>query len=175
MSQEQRDKPTPDVPAPDVPSGNVNARREFIRQSLGVAPLMLTLGGRGNGGGASMHGTLWSSLGPLRRHKGDWWRFKTDKWRWTKGSGDRYREREETRPQRAHDKETPAPKDWDWNRSDDRWRRQLDADSNRKDTDWQRRESQSADRSYDWRKDDDYKRSEGLSPFASDRTNRKKD
>ena len=45
MSQRHDDTPPADERQPET-----NDRREFIRQSLGVAPLMLSLGGRGYGG-----------------------------------------------------------------------------------------------------------------------------
>ena len=170
MSQRQDDKPA----AGQTPE--TSDRRDFIRQSLGVAPLMLTLGGRGNGAGASMHGTLWSSLGTMWKHKGDWWRFKTDRWRWSKHSGDPLRERDrpatrewEEHDWRPNDKVVTKPKDWEWDKAEDRRQRELDADSKRRDWDWKRpAEDPAARRSNDWRQDGEWKRSEGLSPLASD-------
>lgn len=169
MSQRQDDKPAAGEQSPET-----SGRREFIRQSLGVAPLMLTLGGRGHGGGASINGTLWSSLGTMWKHKGDWWRFKRGGWRWTKHSGDHWRERDKpaTTEWKEHarpdDKVATKPKDWDWDQAEDRRQRELHAESKRRDWDWERGlERPTADRSYDWRQDGERKRSEGLSPLAS--------
>ena len=172
MSQRQHDKPAAGEQTPEA-----SDRREFIRQSLGVAPLMLTLGGRGNGGGASMHGTLWSSLGTTWKNKGDWWRFKTGRWRWTKNSGEHWRERDEpaTTEWKDDDKVVTERKDWEWDKPGDVRQRELGAETKRKDLDWDRRSEKSrTERNYDWRQDGEWKRSEGLSPLASN-TNRKKD
>ena len=180
MSQPQNDKP-----AKGEQSLQANDRREFIRQSLGVAPLMLTLGGRGNGVGASVHGTLWSSLGTTSQHKGDWWRFKSDRWRWTKSSGDHWHERNEPAARdwkeddwRPGDKVGTERKDWDWDKPEDRRRPELGAESKPRDWDWKRRSENptnpTTEPSHDWRHDGEWKRSEGLPPLASD-SNRKKD
>ena len=177
MSQRQDDKPAAGEQSPET-----SDRREFIRQSLGVAPLMLTLGGRGHGGGASINGTLWSSLGTTWKHKGDWWRFKRGGWRWTKHSGDHWRGRDEPATRewkeqdwRPDDKVATKPKDWEWDQAEDRRQRELRAESKRRDWDWERRsERPTAERSYDWRRDGERKRSEGLSPHAND-TNDGKD
>ena len=176
MSQRQHDKPAAGEQNPVA-----SDRREFIRQSLGVAPLMLTLGRRGPNGEFSMHGTLWSSLDPNRKHNGDWWRFNRKRWRWTKNSGDNWRDRGEHAPpewKEAHpaDEIVTKPKDWDWDKSEDRWQRELDAKSKRNPANWRREpEPPTTDRSYDWRDDDEWKRSEGLSPSAHDTSKLDKD
>lgn len=184
MSQQQReDAAAAGEQNPDTTT--TNDRREFIRQSLGVAPLMLTLGNRSNGGGASIHGTLWASLGTKWKHKGDWWRFK-DRWHWSKGTGDRWRGRERRAPQdwrRAdrsssqNPKTQPAPKDWDWSNSEARWRRELEAKSRpNPDPDWRgNSEIPTTRRNYDWREDDAWKRSEGLPHLPNRRSTGKKD
>ena len=177
MSQRQHEKPAAGEQHPQA-----SDRGEFIRQSLGVAPLMLTLDGRSNTGGASMNATLWSSLGTMWKHKGNWWRFKRDRWRWSKHSGDHWRERDEPALRewkeddwRPDDKVVTKPKDWEWDKAEDRRQRELAAESKRRDWDWKRRsENPTTERSYDWRQDGEWKRSEGLSPLDSD-TNRKKD
>lgn len=134
-------------------------RREFLRKSFGVAPLMLTLSGRSNGGGASIHGTLWSSLGTKWKHKGDWWRFKKDGWRWTKNSGDKFRGKDEHESKdykdhddfRREDQIRTEHKEWDWDKSDERWERDIKADSKHKDSD---KNLLFDDRGYDWREDE---------------------
>lgn len=193
MSQDHQNSGRSAAPggAPDGPAGHdtkaatgpeTNDRREFIRQSLGVAPLMLTLGGRSHGGGTSMHGTLWSSLGTKWKHKSKWFDFKKRRWHWSKKSGAKYRDRDKHDKRdgkdddwrKADHKTVPARKDWDWDKPDDRKRRKIEADSKHRDDDWDRRSDYSdRDHKYDWREDDDWKRSEGLSPFPSSRSSKK--
>ena len=178
MSQRQHEKPAAGEQNPKA-----SDRREFIRQSLGVAPLMLTLGGRSDPAGVSMHGTLWSSLGTMWKHKGNWWRFKTDRWRWTKSSGEHWRERDAPAPRewkkddwRPDDKVVTEPRNWEWGKAKVVQQRELGAESKRTDLNRKRRsEKPATKRSYDWRQDDDWKRSEGLSPLASDGSNHKRD
>lgn len=187
MSQKQRDESPAGERNRDAREGpEANDRREFIRQSLGVAPLMFTLGNRSQGGGTSLHGTLWASLGTKWKHEGDWWRFKRDRWRWTKDSGDSWRGQEEPAPRDwrredegpvVSDNETePAPKEWDWGSSEARRRRELEAESKRTDqeTRWrQHSEIPTTKPSYDWREDDAWKRSEGLSHLPPRSTGKK--
>jgi hypothetical protein len=162
---------------------DMNDRREFLRKSFGVAPLMLTLGSRSYGGGTSIHGTLWSSLGTKWKHKGDWWRFKKDGWRWTKNSGDTWRGKDEHKSYTSKDhddwrrdeKIKTEHKDWNWDKSDESWQREIEAQSTRKDSNPDRRAEKDSGNQYDWRKDDDWKRSRGLDSHNSDQKNRNKD
>lgn len=150
-------------------------RREFMRQSLGVAPLMLTLTGRGKDGGHSIHGTLWSSLGTRWRHKGDWWKFKSDRWRWTRRSADSYRKRKDHKSsskrkdlRRTHDIESEKNRDWNWSKDENQWQREIGTGSGRPETDYS-----PSQRDYDWRQDDEW--SGGLNPFGSSATDQNED
>ena len=129
-----------------------------------------------------MHGTLWSSLGTMWKHRGHWRRF-TRGWRWTKHSGEHWRELDEPAQKewkkddwRPDDKVVTERKDWEWDKAEVVRQRELGPESKRKDLNWKRRsEHPATERSNDWRQDDDWKRSEGLSPSGSDTAYRKKD
>lgn len=97
-------------------------RRKFIRDSLGAAPIVLTIGNRSGWGGGSVHGTLWSSAGTNWRHKGGRWWGKGDGKDWEEpkpphwSDGD-YAGRQKERPR--YDEPRDDHKDarqggWDW-------------------------------------------------------------
>lgn len=95
-------------------------RRKFIKDSLGAAPVVLTIGNRSGWGGGSMHGTLWSSAGTNWRHRGGrWWR-KGDWKEWEDpkpphwSDHDGRREYEPRGDGRKDDEKTARRRDWDW-------------------------------------------------------------
>jgi hypothetical protein len=130
-----------------------SGRRKFIRESLGAAPIVLTIGNRSGWGGGSMHGTLWSSAGTNWRHKGGRWWGKGDWKDWDEPKPPHWSDKDNRRKYQPRD---DGPKDvrkdarhgeWDWG-EENRSSRDSDAYSDaRADWEWykekERRRSES--------------------------------
>ncbi len=91
-----------------------SGRRQFLKNSLGAAPIVLTIGNRSGWGGGSTHGTLWSSAGTNWRHRGGrWWR-KGDWKDWDGPKPPHWSDHDDRPKHEAQDGKDSRQRDWDW-------------------------------------------------------------
>jgi hypothetical protein len=140
MKPEQEE---PGTAPPEESASSGTNRRVFLGKSLGAVPIILTVGGRHGGGGASTHGTLWSSTGTDWKHRGGRW--------WKGGGWDKPKPPHfdtHGKPSEHGGEHVPPRADWDWQTPHDEW--QEPREDWRK---WRPQENQPPASDWDWKSD----------------------